>query len=287
MRRAFFLLLKVAVSALLLYFSLRAVHLETVGARLVAANPSWLAIAAALSVAQLVLLAVRWREIANAGTASLTWGAALQFTFIGNFFSQVLPSTVGGDAARIYLLARRGGGWAHAAYSVLIDRVVGVTVLAAIVIACLPWTLAIVHDPVARGVLMLIGFGALAGAAVFFSLAFLPARLAARIGPVRHLASASRMAWTLVRSGTSSSVLLATSLSIHVLTVALVWCCARAVAAPVGFELVLFLLPPVLLIATVPISIAGWGVRESSMVVAFGYAGLAQGDGLTLSILYG
>jgi hypothetical protein len=43
----------------------------------------------------------------------------------------------------------------------------------------------------------------------------------------------------------------------------------------------------VLLVATVPISIAGWGVRESSMVVAFGYAGLAQSDGLTLSILFG
>jgi uncharacterized membrane protein YbhN (UPF0104 family) len=50
---------------------------------------------------------------------------------------------------------------------------------------------------------------------------------------------------------------------------------------------VLFLMPPVLLVATVPISIAGWGVRETSMVVAFGYAGLAPSDGLALSILYG
>ena len=62
---------------------------------------------------------------------------------------------------------------------------------------------------------------------------------------------------------------------------------ARNIAAPVSFAEVLFLLPPVLLIATVPISIAGWGVRESSMIVAFGYAGLAQSDGLTLSILFG
>jgi hypothetical protein len=43
----------------------------------------------------------------------------------------------------------------------------------------------------------------------------------------------------------------------------------------------------VLLIATVPISIAGWGVRESSMIAAFAYAGLAESDGLTLSILFG
>ena len=36
-----------------------------------------------------------------------------------------------------------------------------------------------------------------------------------------------------------------------------------------------------------PISIAGWGVRESAMVLAFGYAGLAEGDGLIVSILFG
>jgi len=287
MRRVVFLLLKVAVSALLLYLSLRAVHLGSVAARLAAAKASWLAVAAALGIAQLALLAVRWREIAEAGSAQLTPKAALQFTFIGAFFSQVLPSTVGGDAARIFLLARRGGGWAHATYSVLIDRVVGVTVLAAIVIACLPWSMNLIHDPLARAVLLLIGFGAVGGAAVFLALAFVPARVAARIGVIRHLASASRMTWTLCRSPRSSLMLIATSVPIHIFTVALVWACAQSVAAPVSFAEVLFLLPPVLLIATVPISIAGWGVRESSMVVAFGYAGLAQSDGLTLSILFG
>ena len=74
---------------------------------------------------------------------------------------------------------------------------------------------------------------------------------------------------------------------IHLLTISAAWCCAKAVAAPVGFAHVLFLMPPVLLIATVPISIAGWGVRESSMIAAFAYAGLAESDGLTLSILFG
>jgi hypothetical protein len=74
---------------------------------------------------------------------------------------------------------------------------------------------------------------------------------------------------------------------VHLLTISAAWCCVRAVAAPVGFAHVLFLMPPVLLIATVPISIAGWGVRESSMIAAFAYAGLAESDGLTLSILFG
>lgn len=42
-----------------------------------------------------------------------------------------------------------------------------------------------------------------------------------------------------------------------------------------------------LLIATIPLSIAGWGVRESAMVLAFTYAGLAESNGLIVSILYG
>jgi hypothetical protein len=55
----------------------------------------------------------------------------------------------------------------------------------------------------------------------------------------------------------------------------------------VNFELLLFMVPPVILIATVPVSIAGWGVREGSMIVAFAYAGLPQSDGLVVSVLIG
>ena len=94
MQRVLFLLLKAAVSALLLYVSLRAVPLGSVAVRLESARPAWLVGSAALMLAQVVLGAVRWREIADAGTARLSLAAAVQFTFIGTFFSQVLPSTV-------------------------------------------------------------------------------------------------------------------------------------------------------------------------------------------------
>ncbi len=49
----------------------------------------------------------------------------------------------------------------------------------------------------------------------------------------------------------------------------------------------MFLVLPVALISVVPISIAGWGVREGAMVAAFAYAGLSQSDGLLISILFG
>ena len=49
----------------------------------------------------------------------------------------------------------------------------------------------------------------------------------------------------------------------------------------------LLLVPPVLLVATAPISIAGWGVREKSLVLAFSYASLPQANGFLISVLLG
>jgi uncharacterized membrane protein YbhN (UPF0104 family) len=85
----------------------------------------------------------------------------------------------------------------------------------------------------------------------------------------------------------NAAIVFACSVVIHLITVAAAWCCAKAIASPVSFAQILFLMPAVQLIATLPVSIGGWGVRESSFMFAFAYAGLAQSDGLVISILFG
>jgi uncharacterized protein (TIRG00374 family) len=287
MRRTLLLLAKATTSILLLYLSLRWVDVSALAERLSRLESGWIVLALFLLTVQVALLAARWRTIAAACGADLAFGSALQISFVAAFFNQVLPSTIGGDGARIWLLARRGARWASATYSVLIDRVAGVLILALVVIACLPWTLELIRDPIARAFLLVIGFGAVAGALVFVSIGVWFRRWLDQWTVTRHLSSASRAAAMLCGSLRSTAIVIACSVAIHLLTVAAAWCCIKAVAAPVSFAQVLFLMPPVLLIATVPVSIAGWGVRESSMVVTFAYAGLAQGDGLTLSLLFG
>jgi hypothetical protein len=42
-----------------------------------------------------------------------------------------------------------------------------------------------------------------------------------------------------------------------------------------------------MLITMLPISIAGWGVREATMGLAFGYAGLMTSEGVNISLLIG
>ena len=71
------------------------------------------------------------------------------------------------------------------------------------------------------------------------------------------------------------------------LAVVVAWCVVRSIAAPVLFGQVFQLIPPVMLITMMPISIAGWGVREATMGLAFGYAGLMTSEGVNVSLLFG
>jgi len=286
MRQLMSFLVKAGISALLLYLSLRRVNLDGIGRRLGELDLRWMTFIFFMLCAQTALVALRWREIVEICGSKLSLAAALSYSFIGQFFSQVLPSTVGGDAVRIWLLARSGTGWPTASYSVFIVRVVGVSVLAVVVILCLPWTLNMIHDPIARTAVTLIGFGTLAGALVFLALGVARIRVIERWWLTRHLAAASRMTRRLCRSVAGVRVT-AFSFATQLITVMVVWGAAMAAHAAVDFVHVLFLVLPVMLIATIPVSIAGWGVRESAMILAFSYAGLAGGDGLIVSILFG
>jgi hypothetical protein len=83
------------------------------------------------------------------------------------------------------------------------------------------------------------------------------------------------------------SAVVVLSLLVHVLAVIIGWCVVQSIAAPVMFSQIFQLIPPVMLITMLPISIAGWGVREATMGLAFGYAGLMTSEGVNVSLLFG
>ena len=49
----------------------------------------------------------------------------------------------------------------------------------------------------------------------------------------------------------------------------------------------LVLIPPVVLVSTIPISIAGWGVREAAMITLLALVGVPEADAFVLSVLFG
>jgi len=278
---------RVVVSLGLLYLALRGINFAAIQERLSQINLLWIALAVGVTIFQILLGALRWREISDLCHAPLTDLKAFRYNMIGSFFNQTLPSSIGGDAVRLWLVNRSGAGWRAATYSILTDRAVGLIALALIIVASLPWSYGMISDAKGRLALVVVDFAALAGGLGFLLLGRLHWGWLKSWWPTKHIHACSVIANQVIFSRKSGPKIAVLSLSIHVLAVVIAWCCVRAIAASGDFEQLFMLTPPIMLITMMPISIAGWGVREATMMVAFGYAGLAQTDGTVVSILFG
>jgi len=287
MRALLTLSIRVLVSLGLLYIALRGINFAAIQSRLSQINLGWIGIAILVTIFQLFLGALRWREISVLCEAPLTDLQAFRYNMIGAFFNQTLPSSIGGDAVRLWLVNRTGAGWRAATYSILTDRAIGLIALAIIIVASLPWSYGMIGDANGRLALIVVGFAALAGGLGFLLLGYLPWLWLKRWWPTRHVHACAVIASQVLFSPRSGPKIAMLSLSIHVLAVVIAWCAVRSIAAAADFKQIFLLTPPIMLITMMPISIAGWGVREATMMVAFGYAGLAQTDGTVVSILFG
>src|SRR2546430_2874933 len=96
-------------------------------------------------------------------SSDLATNQAMRFNLIGTFFNQTLPSSIGGDAVRLWLVARGGAGWRAATYSIFVDRAIGLIALAIIIVASLPWSYRLITHPNGPSALLLVDFAPLPG----------------------------------------------------------------------------------------------------------------------------
>ena len=279
---------KILVSVALLYFALRKIDLLALFSRINNfTSLMWIAIAISVTFFQIFIGVLRWREISAACGAPLGLRQAMRYNVIGTFFNQTLPSAIGGDAVRLWLVARSGHGWRAATYSIFVDRAIGLIALAVIIVASLPWSYRLITDPHGRSALLFVDFAALAGGLGFLLLGRLPWPWLKHWWGTHHIHACSVIANRVLFSRAHGPKVAVLSLLVHVLAVVIAWCVVQSIAAPVLFGQVFQLVPPVMLITMLPISIAGWGVREATMGLAFGYAGLMANEGVNISLLYG
>ena len=81
------------------------------------ASLGWIGMAIAVTFLQIFVGVLRWREIGAECGAPLALRQAMRFNVIGTLFNQTLPSSIGGDAVQLWLVARTGAGWRAATYS--------------------------------------------------------------------------------------------------------------------------------------------------------------------------
>ena len=287
MRRILLSAIKILVSGALLYLALRKANFADLASRLDLTSAAWLFLAVALVFLQIFIGVLRWRIVSVESGAPLPLRQAMRYNVIGTFFNQTLPSSIGGDAVRLWLVARSGAGWRAATYSIFVDRAVGLIALAIMIVGSLPWSSHLIADAYGRSALMLLDFAALAGGLGFLVIGILPWPWLKTWWATHHIHACSVIANRVIFSARNEPAIVILSFLLHLLAVVIAWCVVQSIAAPVGFKETFLLIPPVMLITMLPISIAGWGVREATMGLAFGYAGLVTNEGVNISLLFG
>lgn len=237
-----------------------------------------------LQVISTLVASYRWYLIMHI----LQFGQSLFFYigsyFKGTFFNQALPTSIGGDAIRILDAGMLGNGHKEAFYGVFIDRVIGLSglmILNLVAILLSPDLL----PPGLQWVIGLIASGGVVGVVILLLLRRIQWLTRFKITRMFHHIS-NRMN-LVYHSPKSAAVQTGLSLLIHLLTLGSVFLIGRSIGIELPFLTFLVLVPPALLLTIVPVSLAGWGVRETALIGLFKYVNGDETVVLAMSMLFG
>jgi len=278
--------LKAAVSLMLIALALRGIDSATVFEHLKDADAIAVASAVVIMTGISLLHARRWTVVLSRMAHTVPFGDAWRLVLVGYFFNQTLPSTVGGDAYRAWGAYRLGIRAGEAVTSIVVDRVLAMFSLVLMIGAGLSWLLDLLPTKPARLVVMFIMVAAVLGAAGLIYLARFAASLK-KWRATRFLVLVSQGARAVLASYRAFAQVVLLTIAGYAAFSYAVYVLAQGMNIPLSLGNALLFVPLVTLISVLPVSIAGWGLREGSMVVALGLIGVPAAQAFSLSVLSG
>ncbi|MGH9212617.1 MAG: lysylphosphatidylglycerol synthase transmembrane domain-containing protein [Acidimicrobiales bacterium] len=253
------------------------------------ATLAWLGAAVLLTLIGIVLSALRWQKVLDALEIQTTLPRLVRHYLAGQFVSNVLPTTIGGDVLRVSRLSRDTGESPGTFASVVLERLTGWLVLPVITIVGFTVNPGLRHLGTATRVAVGMAVATLALlVAVLAAVASkrIGGRFAAREG-WRRFAGAVHLGLARLRQHPSAAA--------HVLGAGFAYQLALVLAAvaaaqalglrPAGLTALLAFFPAVLIAQVLPISVSGLGVREGAFVLFLGPLGVAQEQAIALGLL--
>lgn len=244
-----------------------------------------------------VVVAFRWWLLLRAQSIHIAMTAAVRLYFVGLFYNNLMPSSVGGDLLKAYYVTKHTHRRLEGVLSVFVDRVVGLAgmVLMAVVAYLLFLRGRAIEAEATQGEEMRQGVATYKGAALWL-LVVLAAIVAVSLlhrGVRLRLRSTVGRLWgrgaeLLGRVRTALAVYLSkplTMLAALLLTVAgqgivvaAFWLLGRNLGIEAGARYYFVIFPVTWVVAAIPISIAGLGVLEAGVVAMFTSLTAATGE---------
>ncbi len=227
----------------------------------------------------------RWMLVTLLIGHPIKLGTSIRGCFEAMMFNQILPSSVGGDTARVICAVNTGVGSGWAIIGVMVDRALGLCILA---LCLLPASFigmsSIVGTPTLR--VLVVTSAVLLGGAVG------AVALGAVLGHVRAPSWAQApvsllRAFQAVVVSRFAPVLLADLVLTTALTLLSFVLCAEAVHVTISWLDALIVVQGMTLASVLPASIGGWGVREGAAVLLLAPLGVTSSQAVAISVLFG
>lgn len=283
------MLLRGVVTAVLLAWVAFRVDFQSVGQLLRHARGDLLLLGFGVYLLGMIAATWRWQILLRGLGIAQSLLPLTRIFFVSFFFSMFLPSSIGGDVARMVLLNPDGSKREDIVSSVLVDRLIGLAVIIAGGL-CAALTLPIARENTDVMLTLLLMSGAfLAGLALLFNRfllrhlgRFLPQRVQERFQqPVVRVYNSIV---SFRRSPQSIFGAVVASVLLQVATCLSVYFAGLAFGVQVSVLVYFALIPIGLAITTLPISINGLGVQDQAMLLLFAAVSVPADQALTLSL---
>lgn len=291
LRKTLVLTLRIAVSLALIAWILWKVDRRQLLRTIANLDPLIMTLAVAAYAAVNGICAWRWQLLLAGRGIRIGYWQLLRYFLNGLFFGNFLPTTVGGDLMRAYLVADDCANRSEALASVLVDRFIG---LFGVVVTGLAGLVLVARTGQELALLKYMAAGV--GGTLAVVGCFLSKTLMRRFRGLLRLPLVQRVERQLVDfyhslyayRGHRAEVAMAflQSLMVQLFVVLTAFGIARAIGS--GISLVPFFLymPVIAAVSMIPASINGWGLQEGAFIVFFGRAGMGRPEALTLGFLY-
>jgi len=277
-------IIKLLITALLLFLIFRNVDLHKALASAAMLSPATILLALALQLASNSIAAYRWFLIMRRIGSRKNFPFFLLSYYKGTFFNQGLPTSIGGDAVRVVDCSRDGHSVRDGFYGVFIDRFVGLAGLLILNIAALLLNNNILPSQVHFVLLTILTLLFCGLIVLVFLYRFQLFRNSKWLGMIGQL---SEKYYQVYASPISFAVQIGLSVIIHLLAMIAFYVLGVGVGLAYPLQVYLVLVPPVVLLTILPVSLAGWGIREGAMIGFFLLIGADRSKVLTFSLLYG
>lgn len=284
-------LLKIAFSVCLLLFLYSRADWSSFGEIFSRARPAFLLPIFALCFLNTLMSAFKWEMLLKADGIDVGLWRLTRSYLIGTFFNLFLPSSIGGDAYRIYDVSKRSSRAAEGFASVFADRFTGFLAIAAWGLVFSLLGIRRLQEP--RIILIPAAVFAMMVAMVWL---LLQQRLLLwglrlfHMDRIPKLQDFVRKFLNSIATYRNNKALLVKTLSISLafqfLVIVIVWMMGLTLGFSTGILPFAIFIPLITLIEALPISIYGIGVRDGAYVFFFTQVGVAREAALSLAMLY-